>query len=59
MDGDGISVNQDPLQECHLNQISPFNPFDFRLETLDYKRNRPIKRTAKRVLKLTGSSPYL
>lgn len=59
-------AKQDPLQECHLNHIDPFN---YHLSPSKYnpqfgpatytKRRMPMKKKNKRVLHLTGSSPYL
>ena len=47
---------QDPLQECHFNRVDPFN---YNLSPLNTKRRGPIRKKPKRVLNLTGSSPYL
>jgi len=49
-------ARQDPLQECHFNRVNPFN---YNFSPLNTKRRGPIRKKPKRVLNLTGSSPYL
>ena len=52
-----LEIKQDPLQECHFNRIEPFN---YNLSPANTKRRpAPMRKKAKRVLNLTGSSPYL
>jgi hypothetical protein len=47
---------QDPLQECRFNRVEPFN---IRFSPLDTKRRAMPRKKHRRVLNLTGSSPYL
>lgn len=69
-----LEIKQDPLQECHFNRIidpfnynlSPTSPrhnlpyYNYDLSPANYtKRRPPMRKKHKRVLNLTGSSPYL
>lgn len=50
-------MKQDPLQECTINRV---NPFSYNFSPINTKRRAvPIRKKHKRVLNLTGSSPYL
>lgn len=52
-----LEVKQDPLQECHFNRIDPFS---YNFSPVNTKRKAvPMRKKPKRVLNLTGSSPYL